>query len=240
MYGYIYIIIFPKNSFGIDGEPFYIGQKKGEFDDHYWGSGTKVKDWYKKRGLNSRNCNPKLVENLNIQRKVLKYCDSQDELNEAEKEEINKFLGSSLCLNLCEGGNQPFASEELKKKISEKTKEAMWRDDVREKYLKSLETRFTEETYKKMSEAAYKNKNFIKLNESNVEKHKEITKDPKRREERRKKKAAKTGIKIYCVETDTIYDSISHAETLLKCGHIAEVVKGKRRHTKGLHFFKVN
>ena len=240
MYGYVYKSIFPKDSFGLSGIPFYIGQRKGEFDDNYWGSGTKVKDWFRKRGLNSRNCSPKFLENIDIKRIILKCCNSAEELNKSEKEEINNVLGSPLCLNLCAGGRQPFASEELRNKISEKTKEAMRRKDVREKYLKSLETRFDENTYKKMSEAANKNKNFIKLNKSNAEKHKEITKDPKRREERRKKKAAKTGIKVYCVETDTIYDSISHAEELLKCGHIAEVIKGKRRHTKGLHFFKVN
>ena len=58
MYGYIYKIIFPNGSFkNSNGEPFYIGQHKSDnFDDNYYGSGRKVTDWFKKRGLKSDNC----------------------------------------------------------------------------------------------------------------------------------------------------------------------------------------
>lgn len=235
MYGYVYKIIFPEGSFGVSGCSFYIGQKKGKsIDEFYWGSGTKVIDWFKKRGKQSWHSD----KSFGAIRKILCECESQDELNEKECFYVNCHLGESLCLNLVAGGSHPFATDELKQKISINTKIAMQRPEVKEKYRKSLKTRFTEDTLKKMSKAAKKNKNYLKMNKSNIEKHKEITASPVKREKRRQKKAEKTGIKIICVETGEIFDSISNAQKILKCYHISDVINGKRSHSNGLHFLK--
>ena len=86
MYGYIYKIIFPNGSFkNSNGEPFYIGQHKSDnFDDNYYGSGRKVTDWFKKRGLKSDNCKKEDAEKLGIKKEILKVAFSAEELNKYE------------------------------------------------------------------------------------------------------------------------------------------------------------
>ena len=235
MYGYIYKITLPKGTFNKDYDVWYYGQKTGEFDENYWGSGTLISKYFKSFGYKSNNCKPNEFTSK-LKREIICYCNTVEELNNKEYEIIHPELNNKNCLNLCEGGRQPIPSEKLKERISTATKKAIWTDDVRQKYLKSLETRFTEETRKKMSEAAKTNKNYIKMNEKNRQKNIEQWNDPETHEKRRAMIAKKLGKKVICIETGIIYDSCRDAERKTGISHIIDVAKGKRATAGGFHW----
>lgn len=243
MFGYIYKIIFPAGSFGNEKESFYIGQKKSErIIETYFGSGTKVRDWFKKRGLNSRNCDFKKAEELGIKREILAEANSYEELNLLEYNYIKDYLGDISCLNLISGGKMPNMTPELRKKISEKTKEAMAKDEVYKKYITAQREYYIknkEEVSKISRERVFKTRNFEKMNEKNRLKNIEQWSDPEKHEIRRKKMASKTGKKILCVETGQTFDSANHAEVVLGIHHILAVCKGMRKTAGGMHFIFV-
>ena len=73
-YGYIY-----KITNAINGK-IYIGKRTGsEVDEHYWGSGTKIKTALKEFGEN------------NFKREVLEWCSTKDVLREREVYWIQRF-----------------------------------------------------------------------------------------------------------------------------------------------------
>lgn len=86
-YGYIYITI---NS--LDGKS-YVGQSRGKFKPKYLGSGKIIISAIKKHGR----------DNFSVE--AVEWCESMEELNQAEKDYIAmmKFMGASL-YNLHEGG----------------------------------------------------------------------------------------------------------------------------------------
>lgn len=56
--------------------------------------------------------------------------------------------------------------------------------------------------------------------------------------ERNRKRAESLGIKVYCLETDTIYNSYAEAARILNLDYslIGQCIKGKNRHHKHYHF----
>lgn len=245
MYGYIYKIIFPIGSFkNTETESFYIGQKKSnKIVETYFGSGRKVSDWFKKRNLSSRNCKPQKAEKLGIKREILAKAESYEELNRLEYEYIEKSLNNIACLNLISGGKMPNMTKELRKKISEKTKEAMTKNETYKKYIKSHREYYIknkEEISKIAKERAKKTKNYNKMNEKNRQKNIEQWSNKEMHEERRKKMAAKTGKKVLCIETGHIFDSANNAQKILNIPpHVLDVCNGNRRSVGGMHFIFV-
>lgn len=245
MYGYIYKTIFPAGSFGNPEESFYIGQKKSEkLVETYYGSGVIIFDYFKSKGLNSRNCNPKKAAEIGIRREILAEANSFEELNQLEYEFILKYIGSVSCINLAQGGRMPNMTKELRQKISEKTKEAMKKDEVYDKYIKAHRKYYIENKEKISAEArerVYKTKNFDKMNIKNREKNIEQWADETIHEQRRAKMAAKTGKKVLCIETGQVFDSVNNAQKVLGISnHILSVCYGKRKTAGGLHFMFVD
>ena len=243
MFGYVYKIIFPAGSFNYEKESFYIGQKKSErIVETYFGSGRKISDWFKKRGLNSRNCDFKKAEELGIKREILAEANSYEELNLLEYNYIKDYLDDMSCLNLISGGKMPNMTPELRKKISKKTKEAMAKDDVYKKYITAQREYYInnkEEVSKISRERVRKTKNYNKMNKKNRLKNIEQWANKEIHEKRRKKMAAKTGKKVLCIETGQIFDSANHAQVVLKIRHILDVCKGTRKTAGGMHFIFV-
>lgn len=119
-YNFIY-----KTSFN-DGR-YYIGQHKTDkLDDHYFGSSEIVKDLVK----NHPELEPK--------REILRYCDTQDDLNYWEKYFIgDNWKDDPLCLNANNTCTVVEMTEEKRKKhsISNKGKQ---RDRITSKTLKLI------------------------------------------------------------------------------------------------------
>ena len=130
MFGYIYKIT---NS--INGK-IYIGlHKSKDFDESYWGSGSNLKEDYKKFGK------------ANFTREILEQCDTLKQLNEREQYWI-EYLDSRNPLigyNIQPGGVRFFGYEhpqETKIRLSEKAKQrgsyGKWINNGHiERYLKS-------------------------------------------------------------------------------------------------------
>ena len=147
---------------------------------------------------------------------VLCLCETEEELNEAEKHYIKLY--NSLVpfgYNMCEGGNNTKGythREESKQKMSAAKKG---------KYLGSdnpfYNKTHSEETKEKLSKARKGRKLGSEWRENLAKAHHK---------------------KVLCVETGTIYNSINEcAEKLnLKATHITRVCKGKRQTTGGYHW----
>lgn len=118
-YYYIYKITCTTGSFK---DHYYIGQRICRClpeDDRYKGSGTLLKDYYKK------------YKNDYI-KEILCLCKNKDDLNEKESFYVgNLYKTDPMCLNLRAGGNQPGFSEETRKKMSKNN--GMHRPEVRKK-----------------------------------------------------------------------------------------------------------
>ena len=139
-YNFVYKTIF------CDGR-YYIGQHKTDnLNDNYFGSSRVVKDLVK-QGI---NCN----------REILRYCDTQKELNYWEKYYIgDNYKNDDLCLNnsnICtireiNPMHGKTLSEETKKKMSEaqKGEKSYWYGKTT--WMKGKH--HSEETKKKMSES---------------------------------------------------------------------------------------
>lgn len=102
MYGYIYITKIPTS----DGDKFYIGQKKGAVvKESYWGSGVKVKDWFKKHtGHHPKCCEKAIAESYGVKRKILGWAKNRECLCSMEKIYVSLLLGNDICWNMNIGG----------------------------------------------------------------------------------------------------------------------------------------
>jgi hypothetical protein len=124
IYRYIYKITCTRGRYK---DHYYFGQHTTDnLDDEYKGSGKKLRDYYKKHPND-------------YVKEIISFHNSQEELNQAEINIINKYLNDNKCLNIAEGGKggctnkgktwkvatvikrQPM-SEETKKKISKANK----------------------------------------------------------------------------------------------------------------------
>lgn len=107
IYRYIYKITCTGGSFN---NKFYFGQHTtNDLNDNYKGSGRLINDYYKK------------YPDAYI-KEIILFCDTQEELNQAEYDIIKPWLNNTMCLNLRDGGNQGRFSDETKQKLSEASK----------------------------------------------------------------------------------------------------------------------
>lgn len=134
----------------------YIGKDQND-DPKYMGSGILLWKSYRKRfnrsDLNSgkRTDHKWVYEQNNIlkyyEKTILHFCENKNELCELEKyyiEKYNTILPNGY--NIAKGGEGGYLTagytdkekKNLNKKISKRTKEAMNRPEVREKFLKSV------------------------------------------------------------------------------------------------------
>lgn len=157
MYRFIYKITCTRD---IWKDHFYYGKHKTEnINDGYKGSSSKLKYYYEQ------------YPNDYI-KDIVCFCDSDEELNNKEKEIVEANIYSPLCLNLIEGGLGGISkihkiSDETKKKISESLKKYFSNntsskkgkkisEEQRQKLLDAWKIRphkFSEETRRKMSES---------------------------------------------------------------------------------------
>lgn len=93
---YIYKITCTKGSFK---DKFYFGQHTTDnLDDEYKGSGKLITKYY------SKYPNDYIKE-------IICFCDTDEELDKLEYNIIHPYLGTKMCLNLCEGGCQHLGSK---------------------------------------------------------------------------------------------------------------------------------
>lgn len=114
---------------------FYIGSHWGSEDDGYVCSSKRMKYAYKKRPEDFKR---RILNRVHTNRKDM-LDKENDWLQLIPEEELgNKYY------NLQKHRFNHWSAEDqakVKQTISERTKEAMWRPEVRERYLKGLETR---------------------------------------------------------------------------------------------------
>lgn len=105
---------------------YYLGLHiTDDLNDGYCGSGRIIRDYYKKYGA---------IEGVTYTKEILGFYNNQEELNQAEYELIGDlYKTDTKCLNLRAGGMQAGISNKTKDKISESTKKAMQRSEVKEK-----------------------------------------------------------------------------------------------------------
>ena len=112
MYGYIYKITIEDQDSKLNG-CYYIGRHMSDnINDNYYGSGVIIKDYIKAKGIK------------NLRKEILCECDSEEELNKKEYEEIgdlyksDSYFINGKCLNMKEGGDHSMANDEAKRKMS--------------------------------------------------------------------------------------------------------------------------
>lgn len=124
MYYYTYLIIATNKKSSLFGK-VYFGQHQTEnLDDNYTGSGKLICKYIKKHPND-------------YYKEIIKFYDSQEELNKAEYELIHPHLGKDYCLNLVEGGSfgklHPDICKEISKKVSVIMKKRWQNLEYREK-----------------------------------------------------------------------------------------------------------
>ena len=173
-------------------DKIYIGKHQTkDVDDGYLGSGIALEKAIKKYGKAS------------FKKEVLFVFDSEDEMNQKEKELVTEsFIASNSNYNMGVGGEggSHFKgkkhSEETRKRLSELAKGKIFSDSVRQKISEANRKRIlSDETKKKLSEKAKlrfsKKEEKLKLSESvkkvmTLEVRAKISKKAKEREERKR------------------------------------------------------
>jgi len=132
-YGFVYIWFDKKRKM------FYIGSHWGTEDDGYICSSNRMRKAYRRRPDDFRR---KIISRIESNR-----ADLLDEeykfLSLIEDEELGKRYYNLTNHRNGHWREYPEKVKTVSERISHKTKEAMWRDDVRDKYLKGLENRDT-------------------------------------------------------------------------------------------------
>jgi hypothetical protein len=143
-YGYIYKITLPEGAFNKNGRPFYIGQKKGsKVFNYYYGSGLMIVNYIKKYGIKE------------LQREILAWADSLEELNQLEYDFVHPHFETELCLNLREGGDHSEMSIESRRKMSVFQKGRKHSEESRRKISeKNMGKKLSEETRLKIGETS--------------------------------------------------------------------------------------
>lgn len=189
-YGFVYIWYDKKRKM------FYVGSHWGTENDGYVCSSNRMRDAYRRRPQDFKRRIIKKVytDKLELLKEEYKFLSLIDETELGEK-----------YYNLTKHQNghwsaYPEKVKTLKEKISHRTKEAMQRPEVREKYLKGLETRDNRssdpEVRKKRSESM-KGKNTEKWKwEDNLKKAHESIRGKPLSEEHKRKVAEKSHFKV--------------------------------------------
>jgi hypothetical protein len=112
MFYYTYKVTLLKGS--LAGHYYYGQHRTKNLNDHYIGSGRKIKDYFK---------HYEKIEGVTYVKEILHFYNDEDELNIAEKQLIgDKYKNDKLCLNLKPGGINYYNGAKLGHKISEETK----------------------------------------------------------------------------------------------------------------------
>ena len=252
-YGFVYC-----TTNNINGRK-YIGQHKiGQHnDDRYLGSGLFFRQALKKYGRE------------NFTREILGYASSKEELDQLEDDTIRKYdaVNSNEYYNISTGAyghsqtsetrqqiSQTLTgykrSEETKKKMSECKKRENLSPETRRKLSERAKGRkHSEETIQKLRE-------FGKTRVTSEETRKKISEALKGRvvseETRARMSMARKGrpnnqkhqenaVKIRCIETGEIFESIHDADrkTGIDYRNLSAHIKGRVKSLKGLHFEKI-
>lgn len=146
-YFYIYKITLTEGKLK---DHYYIGQHKtNNLNDGYKGSGTIVKDYYKKHPNGYK-------------KEILEWCGNEVDMNYYEDYFVgDKYKTDPMCLNIKPGGNKAGYSEETRKKLSEANKRRKLSEETRKKISEALKgennywygKKLSEEHRKKLSEA---------------------------------------------------------------------------------------
>ena len=140
MVGYIYLITDTTNGMKYTGKHHY--HIEGQLDPNYHGSGTIIKNIYKKR--------PETLKE-----EYIKTCYSEEEMCSDEQYYIKVF--KTLWpngYNLTEGGDGVIPCEETKKKMSESHKGKYRSDETKQKISETKKGKYrSDETKQKISEA---------------------------------------------------------------------------------------
>ena len=173
MVGYIYLITDTTNGMKYTGQHHY--HIEGQLDPNYHGSGTIIKNIYKKR--------PETLKE-----EYIKTCYSEEEMCSDEQYYIKLF--KTLWpngYNLTEGGEGCVACEEIRKKISESNKGKTLSEEHRRKLSEAKKGRPSCMLGKKHSEETKKKMKGKHLSEETKKKLSESHKGKKLPEEQKKK-----------------------------------------------------
>lgn len=158
MYGYIYI-----TTNKINGK-IYIGQKKGDYNESYFGSGVALNKSIIKYGIE------------NFENHVIEWCDTKDILNERERfwiKKYNSFLSLGNGYNISEGGDFGDITCGMTDDQIKSWKEKMSKSRVGNK--NCVNRKLSEETKNKIRESRKNLTEENRKNISNAQKGKKIS-----------------------------------------------------------------
>lgn len=197
MYYYTYLVIPTNEKSRLFGTVYFGQHRTKNLNDNYIASGKKIRDYLKKYPND-------------YYREIIKFYSSEEELNKAEFDLINPYLGKEYCLNFRDGGNVGIFTDEYRKKLSEShigKKLKPFTDEHKKKLSLAARNRkpISDETRKKISNAVRSRKPMSDETRKKISKSligKNIGKTPwdkgiKRSDEFRKKLSdSRKGIKI--------------------------------------------
>ena len=231
MVGYIYLITDTTNGMKYTGQHHY--NKEGELDPSYHGSGTIIKNIYKKR--------PETLKE-----EYIKTCYSEEEMNSDEQYYIEVF--DTLWphgYNLTKGGDGGIKCEEVRKKISKTQKGKHRSEETRKKISETLKGKHHSEEHKrKLSESTSGENHYMfgkhhseetKRKMSDSHKGKPAYNKGKPMSEEQKKKLSK---KVLQFTLDGEF--VREWESISECGRngfhkgaVSECCRGEKPHYKG-------
>jgi hypothetical protein len=136
-YGFVYVWRDKKHN------RYYIGSHWGTVDDGYICSSRTMRNAYRRRPEDFKR---KIIQYIKTDRKAL-YEAENSWLKLAEKRK-EKYYNLVFVTN--HWSAYPENVSTIKEKISSRTKEAMWKDDVRSKFLDGIQTRDTKSSDKEV------------------------------------------------------------------------------------------
>lgn len=212
-YGYVYKILVP-----VHGQHmFYIGQKKSsKIVRTYFGSGVKINSWFKKHTKhNSKWCPQKIAESAGIQREILCWCTTSEELSEKEIFYINEQRKQNNCLNIADGGENGWSKESHKKSVETRKKNGsyiMSKERIDKLHEGRRNTPVSEQYKKKLSDRMSGAKNCMSRENGG-----HTARWRKLHSEQMKGHAPTNFRKIKCLDTGEIFDSAAAAAKWVGC-----------------------
>lgn len=242
-YGYVYKITIPVRGKNMT----YIGQKKGsEVDEKYFGSGTKINDWFKKHtGYKSRCCPKESAESAGVIREIIAWCNDKEELSQKEILYIAKQRDLGDCLNIADGGENGWSKESHAKSVETRKKNGSYRHTEEQKLamssiMKGKKLNISPKGHQKLSKKMKGSNNpMSKEKGGHTKEWREL--HSKQMKGRKHDYCAK---KVICLETKQIFRSVNDAGNWAGCtgaliGMVCKkaVSKGYQCKTaKGYHF----